>query len=120
MWNWLVRHLIAQGVPKQGAEHLSLGFALGMLARPRVGGADSHQDQTGNRHIGLRGLNGRARPIWSCRNVNPPGRWRGGILAGLAMAPVFPDDACHGGNTFPVATATAMGMVITCGWIGLT
>ena len=32
MWNWLPRHLIAQGIPESRALNiLSLGFALGML-----------------------------------------------------------------------------------------
>src|SRR5436309_11328536 len=32
VWNWLVRHLVAQGVPEGKAlTILSLGFALGML-----------------------------------------------------------------------------------------
>jgi hypothetical protein len=35
------------------------------------------------------------------------------------MAPVFPTTLAIVGNTFPVATATAMGIVITSGWIGL-
>ena len=32
MWNWLPRHLIAQGIPESKALNiLSLGFALGLL-----------------------------------------------------------------------------------------
>ena len=32
VWNWLVRHLVAQGVPESRALNiLSLGFALGLL-----------------------------------------------------------------------------------------
>ena len=35
------------------------------------------------------------------------------------MAPVFPTTLGMVGDAFPTATATAMGIVITCGWIGL-
>jgi fucose permease len=41
------------------------------------------------------------------------------FCAGLAMAPVFPTTLAMVGDAFPVATATAMGIVITFGWIGL-
>jgi fucose permease len=41
------------------------------------------------------------------------------FLAGLAMAPVFPTTLAVVGDTFPRMTSTAIGFVITCGWIGL-
>ena len=41
------------------------------------------------------------------------------FLAGLAMAPVFPTTLAMVADAFPAGTATAMGLVITCGWIGL-
>jgi len=41
------------------------------------------------------------------------------FCAGLAMAPVFPTTLAIVGNTFTHLTTTAMGIVITCGWIGL-
>jgi MFS family permease len=41
------------------------------------------------------------------------------FCAGLAMAPVFPTTLAMVGNAFPKLTGTAMGIVITCGWIGL-
>jgi hypothetical protein len=34
------------------------------------------------------------------------------------MAPVFPTTLAMVGDAFPRMTATAMGIVITCGWIG--
>jgi fucose permease len=39
--------------------------------------------------------------------------------AGLAMAPVFPTTLALVGDHFPQRTATAMGIAITSGWIGL-
>ena len=41
------------------------------------------------------------------------------FCAGLAMAPVFPTTLAMVGDAFPRMTATAMGIVITRGWIGL-
>jgi MFS family permease len=41
------------------------------------------------------------------------------FFAGVAMAPVFPTTLAMVGDAFPSATGTAMGIVITCGWIGL-
>jgi MFS family permease len=41
------------------------------------------------------------------------------FFAGVAMAPVFPTTLAMVGDAFPRMTATAMGIVITSGWIGL-
>jgi fucose permease len=41
------------------------------------------------------------------------------FCAGLAMAPVFPTTLAIVGDTFHRGAATALGIVITCGWIGL-
>jgi len=41
------------------------------------------------------------------------------FLAGVAMAPVFPTTLAMVGDAFPKMTATAMGIVITFGWVGL-
>jgi MFS family permease len=41
------------------------------------------------------------------------------FLAGVAMAPVFPTTLAIIGDRFPRMTGTALGIVITSGWIGL-
>jgi fucose permease len=41
------------------------------------------------------------------------------FCAGLSMAPVFPTVLALTGDAFRRGTATAMGIAITCGWIGL-
>jgi fucose permease len=41
------------------------------------------------------------------------------FCAGLAMAPVFPTALATVADTNPRGTATALGVAITCGWIGL-
>jgi len=49
----------------------------------------------------------------------PAVAWISVFCAGLAMAPMFPTTLAIVGDVFPKMTATAMGIVITCGWIGL-
>jgi fucose permease len=51
--------------------------------------------------------------------ADPTVAWIAVFCAGLAMAPVFPTTLAMVADSFPKATATAMGLVITCGWIGL-
>jgi fucose permease len=41
------------------------------------------------------------------------------FCAGLAMSPVFPTTLALVGDYFPHATATAMGIAIASGWLGL-
>jgi MFS family permease len=41
------------------------------------------------------------------------------FCAGVALAPVFPTTLAMVGDAFPRMTATAMGIAITSGWIGL-
>ena len=41
------------------------------------------------------------------------------FLAGLAMAPMFPTALAMVGDAFPRGSASAMGIAITFGWIGL-
>ena len=41
------------------------------------------------------------------------------FIAGLSMAPVFPTTLAITGQAFPQMTGTALGFVITCGWVGL-
>ncbi|MGD0939693.1 MAG: MFS transporter [Terracidiphilus sp.] len=119
VWNWLPRHLIAQGIPESRALNiLSLGFALGLLIG-RVGVSPilmsvSPVDVTlvasvamaVSTYLMLR----TSKPITAAILV---------FIAGVSMAPVFPTTLAIVGTAFPRMTGTAMGIVITCGWIGL-
>lgn len=119
VWNWLTRHLISQGIPEATAlSILSLGFALGMLI---------------GRVVVSRILIKIAAPtvtlasailmafttFWVLQTTSATVAWIAVFCAGLAMAPVFPTTLAMVGDAFPKATGTAMGIVITCGWIGL-
>jgi fucose permease len=119
VWNWLPRHLVAQGVPEQRAlSILSYGFALGLLTG-RVAVSPilikiSSPTVTLFASILMAGT--------TYAMLQTADAFLAGILvffAGVSMAPVFPTTLAMVGDAFPRMTATAMGIAITCGWIGL-
>jgi fucose permease len=119
VWNWLPRHLIAQGIPESRALNiLSLGFALGLLIG-RVGVSPilmrvSPVDVTLAASIAMAVTTylmlRTSKPITASVLV---------FIAGVSMAPVFPTTLAIVGTAFPRMTGTAMGILITCGWVGL-
>jgi fucose permease len=119
VWNWLPRHLIAQGIPESRALNiLSLGFALGLLiGRVGVSPILAHApaiDVTLGASIAM------AITTFLMLQTNKPGpAFALVFIAGLSMAPVFPTTLAITGVAFPRMTGTALGFVITCGWIGL-
>jgi len=119
VWNWLAQHLIAQGIPEARALNiLSLGFALGMLiGRVAVSPIliSVPADTVTLAAATLMAIT----TYLMLTTANPTAAWLLVFLAGVAMAPVFPTTLAMVGNAFPRMTATAMGIVITCGWIGL-
>lgn len=119
VWNWLPRHLTAQGIPESRALNiLSLGFALGLLAgRVAVSPVLIH-----------------VRPLWvllaaagamaittfsMLQTRNPAVAGVLVFLAGVSMAPVFPTTLAIVGNTLPRMASTALGIVVASGWLGL-
>jgi fucose permease len=119
VWNWLPRHLIAQGIPESRALNiLSLGFALGLLIGRlaasslllRVPAVEvtlgASVAMTVTTFLMLRATRAGTAALLV-------------FLAGLSMAPVFPTTLAITGNAFPHMTGTAIGFVITCGWAGL-
>jgi fucose permease len=119
VWNWLPRHLIAQGIPESRALNiLSLGFALGLLiGRVAVSPILAHApaiDVTLGASIAM------AITTFLMLQTNKPGpAFALVFIAGLSMAPVFPTTLAITGAAFPRMTGTALGFVITCGWVGL-
>jgi fucose permease len=119
VWNWLARHLIAQGIPESRALNiLSLGFALGLLigrvaVSPILIRVPAIQ-------VTLAASIAMAITTFLMLRTNRPGVAAGLVfLAGLSMAPVFPTVLAITGAAFPRMTGTAIGFVITCGWAGL-
>lgn len=119
VWNWLVQHLIAQGIPESRALNvLSLGFALGLLIG-RVGVSQVLISVPALTVTLAASILMVITTFLMLRINDPKVAWILVFLAGVAMAPVFPTTLAIVGDAFPRMTGTAMGIVITFGWIGL-
>lgn len=119
VWNWLVKYLITQGIDERTALNiLSLGFALGLLIGRVVVSRILIQVAPATVTLASSVLMV-ATTFLMLRATSVEMATVAVFCAGLAMAPVFPTTLAIVGNTFPKATATAMGIVITFGWIGL-
>jgi len=119
VWNWLPRHLIAQGIPESRALNiLSLGFALGLLVgRVAISPVLAHAPAV---EVTLGASIAMAITTFLMLQTNKPGLAAALVfIAGLSMAPVFPTTLAITGAVFPQMTGTALGFVITCGWVGL-
>jgi fucose permease len=119
VWNWLARHLIAQGVPEAKAlTVLSLGFALGLLlgrvaVSPVLTNVSPEQVLMGS--AVLMALT----TYVMLQSASPNTAWVLVFLAGVAMAPVFPTTLAVVNAKFPEMAATATGIAVTAGWLGL-
>jgi fucose permease len=121
VWNWLVRHLIAQGIPeKKALTVLSFGFALGLLAgRLAVAFVPAFQGvQPAQLLLGSSVLIA-IMTYLMLQTKDSNVAWAAVFAAGVAMAPVFPTALSIVGGRFPTGTATAIGIAVTCGWLGL-
>ncbi len=119
VWNWLPRHLIAQGIPESRALNiLSFGFALGLLiGRAAILPVLINVPAI---TVTLAGSIAMAITTFMMLRTTKAGTALAWVfLAGLSMAPVFPTTIAIVGDAFPRMTGTAIGFVITCGWIGL-
>src|ERR1051326_5502009 len=116
---WLVQHLIAQGIPESRALNiLSLGFALGLLVG-RVGVSRVLIDVSPLTVTLISAILMLITTYLMLQTSNPTTAWILVFFAGVAMAPVFPTTLAIVGDNFTRMTGTAMGVVITSGWIGL-
>jgi len=119
VWNWLTRHLIAQGISEVRALNiLSLGFALGLLIG-RVAVTPLFKTVR-NDTVTLAAAALMAITTWlALRTTRPAVAWVAVFAAGLAMAPVFPTVLAITGAVFGATKATAIGIVAMFGWLGL-
>jgi len=119
VWNWLVRHLIAQGLPESKAlTILSLGFALGLLlgrvaVSPILTGVSPEHVLAGSAALMA------VTTFMMLQSANPGMAQILVFLAGLAMAPVFPTTLAVVSARFTNMAATATGIAVTAGWLGL-
>ena len=119
MWNWLKQYLITQSIDAKTAGNiLSLGFALALLIGRIV--VSPILLRVSSINVTLFSAVCMAIATFAMlRTTSATGAWIAVFCAGLAMAPVFPTTLALVGDAFPNMTASAMGIVITCGWIGL-
>ena len=119
VWNWLTRHLIAQGIPESSALNiLSLGFALGLLIG-RVVVSPILVHVAAITVLLAASITMTVTTFIMLRTRKPAVAFALVFLGGLSMAPVFPTTLAIVGDAFPRMTGTAIGFVITCGWVGL-
>lgn len=119
VWNWLARHLIAQGVPeKKALTILSLGFALGMLVgrvavSPVLGSVSPETVLAASAALMT------VTTFMMLQSGNPTVAGVLVFFTGIAMAPVFPTTLAVVGQKFAATAATAIGIAVTAGWFGL-
>src|SRR5580698_10487852 len=119
VWNWLVQHLIAQGVPQVRALNvLSFGFALGLLFG-RLAASQILISVSGLTVTLAASVLMAILTFAMLQTRNPTAAWIFTFLAGMAMAPVFPTTVALLGDAFPRMTGTAIGIAITSSWVGL-
>jgi fucose permease len=119
VWNWLAKHLIAQGIPEsQALTILSLGFALGLLIGRVVVSRILIKIPAPTVTL-FASILMAVTTYLALQSADVTIAYIAVFCAGLAMAPVFPTTLGMTGDAFPKGTATAMGIVITSGWIGL-
>jgi fucose permease len=119
VWNWLASYLISRNIDKAKALNiLSLGFALGLLLGRVVVSRILIKISSMTVTLAAAVLMA-ATTYMMLQSSDATYAWIAVFCAGLAMAPVFPTTLAMVADAFPRGTATAMGIVITCGWLGL-
>ncbi len=119
VWNWLAQHLIAQGVPESRALNiLSLGFALGLLIG-RVVVSQVLRTVSPETVTLAASIMMAVTTFWMLRTREPVMAGVAVFLAGVSMAPVFPTVLAMVADRFHTMTATAQGVAISSGWLGL-
>src|SRR5882724_10875114 len=90
VWNWLVQHLIAQGIPQSRALNiLSLGFALGLLIG-RVVVSQILKSVSSETVTLAAAVMMAITTLWMLKTSDATMAGIAVFLAGVAMAPVFP------------------------------
>ncbi|HZS56320.1 MAG TPA: MFS transporter [Bryobacteraceae bacterium] len=119
MWNWLKKYLITVNFdPKTAGGVVSYGFALGLLVGRLV--VSRLLVRISALTVTLFASICMAITTYAVLALHTQTSVTIAVFcAGLAMAPVFPTTLALAQDAFPRGTATALGIVITCGWLGL-
>lgn len=119
VWNWLAKYLISRGMSENQAQNIvGSGFAFGILVGRVV--VSRILIKIAAPTVTLVSAALMLVTTYLMLNTSDPTiAWIAVFAAGIAMAPVFPTTLGMVGDAFPKSTATAMGIVITFGWVGL-
>ena len=119
VWNWLKVYLVGVNFDERTAGHVvSYGFAFGLLLGRVV--VSKILIKTPALTVTLIASICIAITTFTMLQLSSTTAITIAVFcAGLSMAPVFPTTLAITGDTFQRGTATAMGIVITFGWIGL-
>jgi len=119
VWNWLAQLLQSRGVDSKAAQNIvGSGFAFGILVGRVVVSRVLIKIPASMVLLASAGLM-LVTTYVLLQTSDPSMAWGTVFAAGIAMAPVFPTTLGMVGDAFPKGTATAMGFVITFGWVGL-
>ena len=119
MWNWLKKYLITVNFDEKTAGGVvSYGFALGLLVGRLI--MSRLLIRISGLTVTLFASLCMAITTYAVLELHTQAALTAAVFcAGLAMAPVFPTTLALAQDAFPRGTATALGIVITCGWLGL-
>jgi len=119
VWNWLAQLLQSRGTDKNAAQNIvGWGFAFGILVGRVVVSRILIKIPASTVLLASAALM-LVTTYVLLQTTDPSMAWVTVFAAGIAMAPVFPTTLGMVGDAFPKGTATAMGFVITFGWVGL-
>jgi fucose permease len=120
VWNWLVKYLTdVRKVDQTTARQiLLLGFPAGLVAGRLVVSRILVNIAALQVTLGA-AITMALSTFWVLQSTSPAAAWVAVFCAGMAMAPMFPTALALVGDTFPRLTATAMGITIACGWLGM-
>jgi len=119
VWNWLAQLLQSRGVDAKAAQNIvGSGFAFGILVG-RVVVSRILIKIPASLVLLVSAALMLVTTYVLLQTSDPSMAWGTVFAAGIAMAPVFPTTLGMVGDAFPKGTATAMGFVITFGWVGL-
>ncbi len=120
VWNWLKTYLVetVHFDPRAAGHVVSYGFAFGILLGRVVVSRVLIKVSAVTVTMVVSIL--MAITTYAMLHLHSTGAITAAVFcAGLSMAPVFPTTLAMAQDAFPRGTATAMGIVITFGWIGL-
>jgi fucose permease len=116
-FNWLAKHLIAQGLSQPTALRVTSGFAIGLIVG-RVAFAGILMKIRASTATLFGSAFMMVTTVAMIESSTPGVAGTTAFLAGVAMASMFPALLAMTGDQFPRMTGTALGLVLTCGWAG--